>query len=169
VNAEQSGPWSVDVNGTVDVNVNNTPGVTVQNTSSDPVPVSVVSDIPVSATFTDPSVPFHRDITAEMFTVPQDKMAVVEFISLYCSLPTSANFNRWFLSTTVDSRVVAYSFVLPLVRETTFARIYALTQSTHIYADPGTQLTRGIEGSGSGWSATDCQASISGRLIPVAP
>ncbi len=87
VNAAQSGAWNVGIAGT--------PTVNVGNTTSSPVPtkdqynLALATPVSFTASFTmDPNI-FGGE--SSVYTVPDNKRLVIQYVSMQCDLPGSAD------------------------------------------------------------------------------
>lgn len=163
VQAQQSGPWNVGINGTPTVNAHIMSGSfvgidpannTVQVASSAGTPFQMTLEAAVGAPTTQPS----------SFVVPADKRLIIEFVSGFCRPVTPTDSMRVETGLFTETGGVGASHAFPLAQPFSFTQSFA--ESTRIYADPGTAVGFGFGVIVGGASAfVSCSATVSGLLV----
>ena len=128
-----------------DVRVTNTPDVHVTNgvTISSATPVHTIStDDPAKSAFAMTTTFVWEDgqnIAQQILTVPAGKRFVIEYLSADGSLQSGQHASYVRLAITTNGVIGLYTFpVQPYAAGG--AAVFLASQSTHLYADPGTEL-----------------------------
>jgi hypothetical protein len=167
VNAQQSGEWSVSLNGTPSVNIANTPIVQLNNSSVNPL---LVRDVDVMA-----RQPFQLNIQVGLgsgildnyktFTVPAGKRLVIEYVSGRAGLGDN-QLPSFQLGTFTNGDANPTPHYLAAQQTTPGFGLYVISQPVRIYADAGSlHYVAIVRGSGEG--TADVHVSISGYLENV--
>ena len=127
-----------------------------------PKPVTLVAQAPVQ--LQEHFEPVGFDLTSTVFTVPDGKQLVIEFVSLSLSVPAGTS-GLAFLSTTVGGTTARH--FLPTSFQTVFndgaAEIRTGATPTRIYADPGTNVVFDVHRNNGGNGEAD--VSVAGYLV----
>jgi hypothetical protein len=164
---------NVGISGTAQVNVTNTSlpvtvqnqatATTVNNSPTNPVPVEVINQQPFQTPI-DFVIQANEGGGTGIFTVPNGKRLVIQFVSAELQLNFETFPVNFSLGTTVNGVLVYQRFILvQQVGAGQFPNRYGVNQEVQIYADPGTQVTAQVNKVGPGY--VEVRSSISGYLM----
>lgn len=172
VSAQQSGVWNVGITGAPSVNVANTPtiglasgaSVTINNPGASPVLIRDVDAVstPVQQQASRTLGPFASEDTFAIFTVPSGKRLIIEYASLFCSLP-AGQMIAGSIQTTASGTAAQHA----MTASPTSAGLIPFTGVgllVRLQADSATVVNFGIERSDSAGFAR-CSESFSGVLV----
>jgi hypothetical protein len=118
-------------------------------------PMTLVGPLPlpvVDARLVRTPVQYNFSPEYQDYVVPSDKRLVIEFVSGTCEVEAPGRTTAGYIRTTVGSLTIAHAFVPVFTASTADTNILVFSQSTRLYADPGTELSATISiygGSGS--------------------
>jgi hypothetical protein len=157
VNAQEFGPWNV--------NISNKPAVTID--SSAPVNVHDV-DNPALQPFQrilDVLIPPGQGTATDQFVVPAGKRLVIEFTSTNVTAPTGMKL--WVRLQALSGGVfVSYNMTSTLLSNTAGTDFSVGSETTRIYADPGSNVTLVVSVlGGTAGSNTGAEVDLSGHFV----
>ena len=153
VQARQKGAWEVGIRGT--------PSIIVNNTENNPIPVTITT--PVRTPFAFCLSSWVSVCNNQNYTVPNDKILVIETISTDFRTPKDKA-AWWLLNFFIDGKSFQHLFSFPLVYKGSDYDQYVGSHQTRIYAEAGSTMQ---VSSSSYAGMTIFDLTLSGYLVPV--